>query len=83
MDDNTEIRDLLIEIRNNQQSSLKLHEEHLAIAKEQNERSRSQIKESIDLQQQAIDRTNLMFRVGVIGIVICLALVLYLLVRYF
>ena len=42
-----EIRDLLIEIRDNQKLSLQRQEEHLEIAREQVERANRQVTESI------------------------------------
>jgi hypothetical protein len=49
---------LLTEIRDNQRLSLQRQEEHLAIAREQIERSRAQVEESIRLQRQAIDKVK-------------------------
>ena len=56
MSDENEIRDLLVEIRDNQRLALQRQEEQLAVAKEQLERARTQVQESIDLQRQAVDR---------------------------
>jgi t-SNARE complex subunit (syntaxin) len=81
--DSSEIRDLLVEIRDNQRLSLRRQEEHLAIAREQIERSRNQVQESIALQRQAIERAKRISRIAVPGIVLCLLLIVYLLVRYF
>ena len=83
MTDSPEIRDLLIEIRDNQRLSLQRQEEHLAIAREQIERSRNQVQESIDLQRQAVARVKRVSRIAIPGIVLCIALIVYLLVRYF
>lgn len=83
MTDSPEIRDLLIEIRDNQRLSLQRQEEHLAIAREQIERSRNQVQESIDLQRQAVARVKRISRIAIPGIVLCIALIVYLLVRYF
>ena len=83
MSDSPEIRELLVEIRDNQRLSLKRQEEHLAIAREQIERSRTQVEESIALQRQAVERVRRIARIAVPGIVLCLALIAYLLVRYF
>jgi t-SNARE complex subunit (syntaxin) len=82
MTDSSEIRDLLIEIRDNQRLSLQRQEEHLAIAREQIERSRNQVQESIELQRQAVARVKRISRIAVPGIVVCLLLIVYLLVRY-
>lgn len=83
MSDSPEIRDLLIEIRDNQRLSLQRQEEHLAIAREQIERSRNQVEQSIALQRQAIERVKRVSRIAIPGIVLCIALIVYLLVRYF
>jgi hypothetical protein len=82
MSDKDDIRELLTEIRDNQRLSLQRQEEHLAIAREQIDRSRGQVQESIELQRQAIDRVKKIMRIAVPGIAICIALIIYLLVRY-
>ena len=83
MDDKPEIKQLLVEIRDNQRFSLERQEEHLAIAKEQIERSRNQVEESIELQRQAMDKFKRVSRIAIPGIVLCIALIVYLVVRYF
>ncbi|HET7766503.1 MAG TPA: hypothetical protein VFK92_15575 [Burkholderiales bacterium] len=82
MSDGEDIRELLKEIRDNQRVSLQRQEEHLAIAREQIERSRGQVQESIELQRQAIDRVRKISRIAVPGIVLCIVLIIYLMVRY-
>jgi len=81
--DRDEIRDLLIEIRDNQRASLKKQDEHLAVAREQIDRARGQVQESIELQRQAIEKVKRISRVAVPGIVLCIGLIVYLLVKYF
>ncbi len=83
MSDTDEIRDLLIEIRDNQRLSLKRQEEHLEIARKQIERSSGQVRESIELQRVAIEKAKQVARIAIPGILICVALIVYLLVRYF
>lgn len=83
MSDSDEIRKLLIEIRDNQRLSLQRQEEHLEIARRQIERSTSQVQESIELQRVAIDRVKKVSRVAIPGILLCVALIAYLLIRYF
>jgi len=83
MADNEAILDLLREIRDNQKQALTRQEEHLAIAKEQIERTRQQMDTSIKLQQQAVQRFQKVARIAVPGIVICVLMILYLLLRYF
>ena len=83
MTDDTDIKRLLIEIRDNQRLSIDRQEEHLAIAREQMQRAREQIDQSLGLQQEAIARAKQAARIVVPGVVICLALIIYLLVRFF
>lgn len=77
-----EIKTLLVEIRNNQCRSLEHQEEHLAIAREQVERANRQVTESIELQKVAIARAKQIARVALPGIALCIALVIYLIVKY-
>lgn len=77
-----EIRALLVEIRDNQRRSLERQEEHLAIAREQVERANRQVTESIELQKVAIARAKQIARVALPGIALCIALVIYLIVKY-
>lgn len=83
MSDKDEIRDLLIEIRDNQRLSLQKQEEHLAVAREQIDRARRQVQDSMELQRQAIDRVKRISRIAVPGIILCVILIAYLVVRYF
>lgn len=78
-----EIKALLVEIRDNQRLALDRQEEQLAIAREQVSRSRKQVEESISLQRQAVDRFRKISRIAVPAILLCLALILYLVVTYF
>ena len=82
MGDKDDIRELLIEIRDNQRLSLQRQEEHLAIARDQVDRSRGQVQESIELQRQAIDRAKKISRIAVPSIIICILLILYLVAKY-
>jgi hypothetical protein len=82
MSEREDIRELLIEIRDNQRLSLQRQEEHLAIARGQIDRSREQVQQSIELQRQAIERVKKISRIAVPGIVLCIALIIYLMVRY-
>ena len=83
MSDPEGIRELLIEIRDNQRVSLQRQEEHLEIARRQMERSNTQVQESIELQRLAVDRVKKVSRIAVPGILLCIALIVYLLVKYF
>jgi len=82
LSESSEIRDLLIEIRDNQRLSLQRQEEHLTLAKEQLERSRNQVQESITLQRQAVDRAKRISMVAIPGIILCVVLIVYLVVKY-
>lgn len=83
MSDSDELFKLLTEIRDNQKLSLLRQEEHLAIAREQIERARRQVEESIGLQRQAIDRVKKISRIAIPMLLLCVGLIAYLLVRYF
>ena len=82
MTDMEEIKALLVEIRDNQKLALERQEEHLAVAREQVSRSRSQVEESLSLQKQAVDRFRRVSLIAVPGILLCIALILYLVIRY-
>jgi len=81
--DQEKLRDILVEIRDNQRLSLKRQEEHLEIARKQIERSSGQVQESIELQRQAIDKVKKVSRIAIPGILICVVLIVYLLIKYF
>lgn len=83
MSDSEDIKQLLVEIRDNQRLSLQRQEEHLEIARKQIERSSTQVQESIELQRLAVDRAKSVARIALPGILICVVLILYLLIRYF
>ena len=78
-----EIKDLLIEIRDNQKLSLQRQEEHLEIARQQVDRANRQVSESIELQKLAIAKAKQVARIAIPGIIVCLALIVYLVVVYF
>ena len=83
MSDREDIRDLLVEIRDNQRLSLQRQEEHLEIARKQIERSSGQVQESIELQRLAIDRVKKVSRLAIPGILFCIVLIIFLLSRFF
>jgi hypothetical protein len=83
MTEQSEIVRLLEEIRDHQKLSLQRQDEHLAIAKEQTERSRKQVEESVALQREAIARFKNITRIVLPVLLLCIALILYLLIRYF
>ncbi len=77
-----EIKELLVEIRDNQRLSLKRQEEHLEIARQQVERANKQVTESIELQKLAIGKVKQVARIAIPGIIICIVLIIYLVVEY-
>ncbi len=83
MSHDDDVKQLLIEIRDNQTESLRRQDEHLEIAREQLDRAKSQISESIDLQREAIAKTRMVTRIAFPGILICIVLILYLILKYF
>lgn len=78
-----EIRDLLVEIRDNQKLSLQRQEEHLEIARQQVDRANKQVAESIELQKLAIAKAKQVARIAIPGIIFCIVLIVYLVVVYF
>ena len=83
MNRDDEIKDLLIEIRDNQKLSLQRQEEHLEIARQQVDRANRQVTESIELQKLAIEKAKQVARIAIPGIILCIALIIYLVVVYF
>ena len=82
MSHDQDIKQILTEIRDNQRESLRRQEEHLDIARQQLERAKAQISESIDLQREAIARARTVGRIALPGILLCVALIVYLIVKY-
>lgn len=78
-----EIKQLLIEIRDNQQLSIVKQEEHIALAQQHLERAKFQVEESIGLQREAIAKQRTITRIAVPGILACILAIVYLIVRYF
>ena len=72
----------LVEIRDNQRLSLQKQEEHLEVARQQIERARTQVAESIELQKVAIERAKSVARIAIPGVLLCIALIVYLIVTY-
>ena len=83
MEDTDDIRTLLRDIRDNQARMLANQERQIAISTEQLDRARKQVEESIGLQREAIARTRSIGRIAVPGIALCVAAILYLVLRYF
>ena len=78
-----DIKSLLIEIRDNQQLSIGKQDEHIALAQQHLERTKSQIEESIGLQREAIAKQRSVTRIAIPAILLCILAIIYLVVRYF
>lgn len=77
-----EVKEILLEIRDNQRESLRRQQEHLDIARQQLERAKRQIDESIRLQKEAMARARAVGRVVLPVLILCVGLIVYLIVRY-
>ena len=78
-----ELKQLLVEIRDNQRLSLQKQEEHLEVARQQIERTRTQVAEAIELQKVAIGRSKSVARITIPDVLLCITLIAYLIVKYF
>jgi hypothetical protein len=74
---------VLREIRDDQRAMLEQVAGQRALVEEQARRSRESIAESISLQKVAMDRQRAITLFAVVGIVGCIAAILYLIIRYF
>ena len=74
---------LLREIRDAQHKMVELMLAQQALAEEQVKRSRESIQESVGLQRLALQRQRTISLVAVPGIMICVAAIGYLVLRYF
>lgn len=83
MSQQDELKNLLIEIRDNQREAIARQKEQLELSKQQLERSNTQVKESLELQREAVQKARTVGKIALPGIVICLALIIYLVVRFF
>jgi t-SNARE complex subunit (syntaxin) len=82
MADSDQIKQLLIEIRDNQREALVRQAEHLDVARRHFEHAQQQIKESVGLQREAVARARTATRVALPGIALCIAAIIYLVVKY-
>lgn len=74
---------LLKEIRDGQQKVIELLSAQHALAEEQIQRSRDSIEESVGLQRLALQRQRTITLVAMPGILVCIAAIAYLVLRYF
>lgn len=82
MEQHDKIIDLLTRIEQNQVKALQAHEEHLALARAQLERSNRNISESIELQRVAVARQAQVRNIALPLIVLLLFLLGYLLLKW-
>lgn len=73
---------LLREIRDGQQKMIELMTAQQALAEEQVKRSRDSIEESVGLQRLALQRQRTVSMVAMPGILVCIAAIAYLILRY-
>ena len=73
---------LLTEIRDNQREMLERQRAQLEIAQRQLEQTQKQIAESLTLQREAVSRARTATRIAVPGILVCIAAIAYLVLRY-
>lgn len=83
MSTDDEVKQILREIRDDQRVSLRRQEEQLEIARQQLERAQTQVAESIGLQKEAMAKTRMISRIALPGVIFCIVLILYLIVKYF
>ena len=79
----SEIIALLTEIRDTQRKALANQEQHIELVREQLQRSKASIEESIGLQRLAISKQKAVTRIALPGVILCIVLIAYLVVRYF
>jgi hypothetical protein len=77
-----ELRELLSEIRDNQRLAIQHQMEQIALLREHHALAKKQITDSMNLQKQAMSRFKALSMLVLPAIAVCLALVLYLIVRY-
>ena len=77
------IASLLGEIRDNQREALGRQRAQLEIAQNHFDHAKAQIAESLKLQREAVSRARTAIRVALPAILVCIAAIVYLVVRYF
>ena len=82
MNSDGEIKQLLTEIRDNQILALQRQQEQLDLSRQQVEREKTQIAESIELQKLAMAQFKSISIIAIPGILLCIGLILYLVIRY-
>lgn len=77
-----DITSLLVEIRDTQKQALEQQALHLALAREQLDRARTQVEESLAVQREAVARQKAAMRIALPLILFCIAAIVYLIWRY-
>lgn len=78
-----QILDVLRDMREGQREALKVMNEHRALVEAQLKLSHKSVEESIGLQRLAVARQRTITRVALPGILVCMAAIAYLVLRYF
>ena len=78
-----DIKGILNEMRDNQKLALEQQATQVAMAREQLDRAKTQIEESLALQRDAVARQRTIGRIALPAILLCIGLIGYLIVRYF
>jgi hypothetical protein len=79
----TQILEVLREIRDSHREALLAVKAQQALVKEQIEISRSTVAESVELQRLGLKRQRSVMLIAGPGILACVAAILYLVIRYF
>jgi t-SNARE complex subunit (syntaxin) len=77
-----EIVQLLTDIRDGQRTALHRQQEHLELARAQAERMRQTAEESVAIQRAAVERVKRVGRVVLPLIIVLVALIVWLIVKY-
>ncbi len=78
-----QILDTLCEIRDGQRELLTLMQANKALAEEQMRQSQQRVEESVGLQRLALQRQRSVTRIALPAILVCIAAIVYLVLRYF
>ena len=78
-----DVKAILIEIRDGQRRALEEQEKHVALAREQLDRAKTQVEESLALQRESVAKQKLIMRVALPGIALCAVAIIYVIGRYF
>jgi hypothetical protein len=82
-DTEQQILDVLRDMREGQLEALKLMNEQRTLVQEQLKLSQKSVEESIGLQRLSVARQRTVTRVALPGILVCMAAIAYLVLRYF